>query len=108
MVPGLHADALLDALALRLSPAGGSRTRICWPRTRRRDRRAPEYELLDTGAFEQDRYWDIEVDYAKAAPDDLCVRVRVRNAGPEAAELHVLPTLWFRNRWSWDPAVGRR
>jgi Mannosylglycerate hydrolase MGH1-like glycoside hydrolase domain len=74
---------------------------------RRRDRRAPEYELLDTGAFEQDRYWDVTVDYAKATPDDLCVRVRVRNAGPEAATLHVLPTLWFRNRWSWDPAVAR-
>ena len=73
----------------------------------RRDRRAPEYELLDTGAFDDDRYWDITVDYAKAAPDDLCVRVQVRNAGPEAATLHVLPTLWFRNRWSWDPAVAR-
>ena len=73
----------------------------------RRDRHAPEYELLDTGAFDDDRYWDVTVDYAKAAPDDLCVRVQVRNAGPEAATLHVLPTLWFRNRWSWDPAVAR-
>jgi hypothetical protein len=74
---------------------------------RRRDRGAPEYELLDTGVFEQDRYWDVTVDYAKATPEDLCVRVQVRNAGPEAATLHVLPTLWFRNRWSWDPAVAR-
>ena len=73
----------------------------------RRDRRAPEYELLDTGAFDDERYWDVTVDYAKATPDDLCMRVQVRNAGPEAATLHVLPTLWFRNRWSWDPAVAR-
>jgi hypothetical protein len=73
----------------------------------RRDRRAPEYELLDTGAFDGDRYWDIHVDYAKAAPDDVCLRVTVRNAGPEPAELHLLPTLWFRNRWSWDPDVAR-
>jgi hypothetical protein len=73
----------------------------------RRDRRAPEYELLDTGAFDEDRYWDVTVDYATARPDDLCVRVQVRNAGPEAATLHLLPTLWFRNRWSWDPDVAR-
>ena len=73
----------------------------------RRDRRAPEYELLDTGVFDADRYWDVIVDYAKAAPDDVCVRVRARNAGPEPATLHLLPTLWFRNRWSWDPAVAR-
>jgi hypothetical protein len=73
----------------------------------RRDRHAPEYELLDTGAFDEDRYWDVTVDYAKAAPDDLCLRVRVRNAGPDAARLHVLPTLWFRNRWSWDPDAAR-
>jgi hypothetical protein len=73
----------------------------------RRDRRAPEYELLDTGAFDADRYWDVSVEYAKAAADDLCMRVSVRNAGPDAATLHVLPTLWFRNRWSWDPEAGR-
>jgi hypothetical protein len=73
----------------------------------RRDRRAPEYELLDTGAFDADRYWDVSVEYAKAAADDLCMRVSVRNAGPDVATLHVLPTLWFRNRWSWDPDADR-
>ncbi len=73
----------------------------------RRDRHAPEYELLDTGVFDGDRYWEVTVDYAKARSDDLCVRVRVRNAGPDAATLHMLPTLWFRNRWSWDPEVAR-
>jgi hypothetical protein len=60
-----------------------------------------EYELLDTGSFDDDRYWDIGVDYAKAAADDICIRMTVRNAGPEPATLHVLPTLWFRNTWSW-------
>ncbi len=72
-----------------------------------RGRDEPEYELLDTGVFDEDRYWDIEVQYAKAGPDDLCLRVSARNAGPDAATLHLLPTLWFRNRWSWDHAVPR-
>jgi hypothetical protein len=68
---------------------------------RRRGRDQPEYELLDTGVFDEDRYWEITVDYAKAAPDDLCVRLSVRNAGPGEAAIDVLPTLWFRNTWSW-------
>jgi hypothetical protein len=68
---------------------------------RRRGRLDPEYELLDSGVFDGDRYWDVIVDYAKAGPDDLCLRVAVRNAGPDEATLHVLPTLWFRNTWSW-------
>ena len=66
-----------------------------------RSRTEPEYELLDTGAFDDDRYWQVELDVAKAGPDDLCLVVRARNAGPEAAELHLLPHLWFRNTWSW-------
>ena len=66
---------------------------------RRRGRQDAEYELLDTGAL--DEYWQITVEYAKAAADDICVRVEVRNAGPDEATLHVLPTLWFRNTWSW-------
>jgi mannosylglycerate hydrolase MGH1-like protein len=74
---------------------------------RGRTRDEPEYELLDTGVFDEDRYWDVTVDYAKAGPDDICMRVGVRNAGPEPATLHLLPTLWFRNRWSWDPAMHR-
>jgi Mannosylglycerate hydrolase MGH1-like glycoside hydrolase domain len=73
----------------------------------RRDRHAPEFELLDTGVFDEDRYWDVTVDYAKAAPDDICMRVHVRNAGPERALLHLLPTLWLRNRWTWEPAIAR-
>ena len=67
----------------------------------RRNKHEPEYELLDTGAFDDDRYWIVEVDYAKASPFDLLVTVRVTNAGPDTETLHVLPTAWFRNTWSW-------
>jgi hypothetical protein len=74
---------------------------------RRRDRRAAEYELLDTGVFHEDRYWDVQVEYAKADPDDILIRISVVNRGPEAAPLHLLPTLWFRNTWSWDPGAKR-
>ena len=73
----------------------------------RRGKQDREFELIDAGAFDDDRYWQIVVDYAKAAPRDLCVRIQIRNAGPEAAELHVLPTLWFRNRWSWGDDMQR-
>ncbi|HLK11921.1 MAG TPA: glucosidase [Candidatus Binatia bacterium] len=68
---------------------------------RRRGRRDPEYELIDTGVFEGGRYFDVFVEYAKAAPDDVLIRVTVANRGPDAAPLHVLPTLWFRNTWAW-------
>lgn len=69
-----------------------------------RSRVEPEYELTDTGVFDQDRYWVVTVDYAKAAPRDLCAVITVTNRGPDPAELHVLPTLWFRNTWAWHPA----
>jgi hypothetical protein len=74
---------------------------------RRRDRAAPEFELLDTGVFEEDRYFDVQVEYAKASPDDILVRLTVWNRGPEPAELHLLPTLWFRNTWSWEIGAER-
>jgi hypothetical protein len=67
----------------------------------RRTRSDPEYELIDTGVFDDDRSWDVAVDYAKGGPADLCIQVSVRNAGPDPATLDVLPTLWFRNTWSW-------
>src|SRR5579884_2795236 len=63
----------------------------------------PEYELLDTGVFDDDRYFDVFVEYAKAGPEDLCIRVELCNRGPEEATLHVLPQLWFRNTWAWGP-----
>ncbi len=71
--------------------------------SRRRGRNDPEYELLDTGVFDKDRYFDVFVEYAKATPTDILIEISVSNRGPEAAQLHVLPTLWFRNTWSWWP-----
>jgi hypothetical protein len=81
---------------------------------RRRSREELEYELLDTGVFDEDRYFDVFVEYAKADPEDLLIRITVYNRGPDAAALHLLPTLWFRNTWSWGrgasgkPSMGRR
>ena len=66
---------------------------------RSRGRREREFELLDTGVFEGSRYFDVTVEYAKAAPENILVRITVANRGPGAASLHVLPTLWFRNTW---------
>ena len=74
---------------------------------RARSKLEPEFELLDTGIFDDDRYWIVEVDYAKATPTDILMRIVVRNQGPEAATLHVLPTLWFRNEWAWNPEGGK-
>jgi hypothetical protein len=72
----------------------------------RRTREEFEYELIDTGIFDDDRYFDVFVEYAKAGPEDLLIRITVHNRGPEAARLHLLPTLWFRNTWSWkDGAI---
>ncbi|HEV3212413.1 MAG TPA: hypothetical protein VGZ03_03350 [Acidimicrobiales bacterium] len=67
----------------------------------------PEYELLDTGIFDEDRYWAIETRYAKADPTDLLWEVEITNVGPERDTLHVLPTAWFRNTWSWDVGAER-
>jgi hypothetical protein len=68
---------------------------------RGRSRQELEYELIDTGVFDRDRYFDIFVEYAKASPEDILVQITVCNRGPERAALHLLPTLWFRNFWSW-------
>ena len=70
---------------------------------RRRGRNDREYELLDTGIFNEDRYFDVFVEYAKASPTDTLIQISLCNRGPEAATLHVLPTLWFRNTWTWWP-----
>ena len=72
-----------------------------------RSRMEPEFELWDTGVLHEDRYFDIAIEYAKSAPDDLLIRATVTNRGPEAATLHLLPTLWFRNTWSWAADVPR-
>src|SRR5262245_17566784 len=68
---------------------------------RRRGVQRPEYEILDSGVFDDNRYFDVQVEYAKAAPEDLLIRIRISNRSRETATLHVLPTLWFRNTWSW-------
>ena len=74
---------------------------------RERGRGKPEYELLDTGVFDQDRYFDVFVEYAKASPEDLLIQITVHNRGPEPATIQLLPTLWFRNDWSWGDEVTR-
>jgi Mannosylglycerate hydrolase MGH1-like glycoside hydrolase domain/Glycosyl hydrolase family 63 C-terminal domain len=74
---------------------------------RRRDKRQPEFELLDTGVFDEDRYFDVFVEYAKADVEDILIEITITNRGPEAANLRVLPTIWFRNTWSWGNR-GRR
>ncbi len=68
---------------------------------RRRGKNQPEFELIDTGVFDGDRYFDVVVEYAKASPEDLLIRISATNRGPEPARLHLLPTIWFRNTWSW-------
>ena len=73
----------------------------------RRGRDQPEYELLDTGVFDDDRYWQITAEYAKASAEDMVVRITARNASAAPATLHVLPTLWFRNTWSWQVGTPR-
>ena len=69
--------------------------------SRRRTKAEPEYELVDTGVLAEDRFFDIEVEYAKTGPEDIAIRYSVTNHGPDPATLHLLPTLWFRNTWAW-------
>ena len=76
--------------------------------SKRRSRDDPEFELLDTGAFDADRYFDVIVEYAKVDPEDIQIRITAVNRGPDAAPLHILPTIWYRNTWRWSPAPGRR
>jgi hypothetical protein len=73
----------------------------------RRSRGDFEYELIDTGIFDDNRYFDVFLEYAKAGPDDILIRVTVHNRGPEAARLQLLPTLWFRNTWSWKQGTPK-
>src|SRR2546425_8594801 len=73
----------------------------------RRSRTEPEFELMDTGVFDQDRYFDVLVEYAKKDPEDISIRISVVNRGPDSARLVLLPTLWFRNTWSWDVRAER-
>src|SRR5262245_2620768 len=74
---------------------------------KKRGRHELEYELLDTGVFDDQRYFDVTVEYAKASPEDILVRITIDNRGPAAATLHLLPTLWFRNTWTWTADAPR-
>jgi hypothetical protein len=74
---------------------------------RRRGKNEPEFELIDTGVFDDDRYFDVVVEYAKNSSEEILIRITAHNRGPEAADLHILPTIWFRNTWSWNPG-GKR
>jgi len=74
---------------------------------RRRDKNAPEFELIDTGIFNEDRYFDVFVEYAKAGVEDLLIKISAVNRGPDAAPINLLPTVWFRNTWSWNNRNGR-
>jgi hypothetical protein len=74
---------------------------------RSRNRKEFEYELLDTGVFDEDRYFDVFVEYAKESPEDILIKITVYNRGPEPASLNLLPTLWFRNIWSWGGNVNK-
>lgn len=74
---------------------------------RRRDRHQPEFELIDTGVFGGDRYFDVFVEYAKQSPEDILINISVTNRSSESKPLHLLPTLWFRNTWSWDPKQSK-
>jgi len=74
---------------------------------RRRGRQDPEFELIDSGVFDENRYFDVFVEYAKATSEDLCIRIQVVNRGPEQAELTLLPTIWYRNTWSWGSDIRR-
>ncbi len=77
-------------------------------RNRHRSKHEGEYELMDTGVFDEDRYFDVFVEYAKAEVEDILIQVSVANRGPETATIHLLPTLWFRNRWSWGNGKGNK
>src|SRR6266404_1932593 len=74
---------------------------------RKRGKRDLEFELINTGVFDENRYFDVFVEYAKGSPDDILIRIEAINRGREAAELHLLPTLWFRNTWSWTAETQR-
>src|SRR5262249_21796680 len=74
---------------------------------RRRSKNDFEFELMDTGIFDEDRYFDVVVEYAKASPEDILIRIKAFNRSPETAELHLLPTVWFRNTWTWKEGSER-
>ena len=101
-----HSDPLVHADSLQVSAGEYPYARLV-EENAKRGKGDREFELVDTGIFDGNRYFDVEVEYAKAAEEDMLVRIRATNRGPEAAPIHVLPTIWFRNTWGWGHD-GRR
>ena len=99
MVPGRTAEPRVAALAVPLPPGVPFPYQRLIDENARRSREDPEFELLDTGVFDQDKYWVVEVTYAKASPTDVLARITVENKASHEADLSVLPTVWFRNNW---------
>jgi hypothetical protein len=106
VIPRRAPQPRLEPVALPLPP-GAFPYEDLRAENSRRGKYDPEYELLDTGVFDGDRYWITEVCYAKADPADILMTILVTNAGPEAGTVHVLPTAWFRNTWSWDTGAPK-
>ena len=88
-------------------PQGEFPYQVLLDENRKRDKRLPEFELADTGVFDHDRYFDVLVEYAKAGVDDILIKISVTNRGADPARLHLLPTAWFRNIWSWGESGQR-
>src|SRR5215213_5366331 len=88
-------------------PQGEFPYKLLVEENRSRGKTDPEFELIDTGLFDADRYFDVVVEYAKAGVDDVLLMITVHNRGPEVSRLHVLPQLWFRNTWSWSRNAER-
>ena len=100
------ADPLVHEVALQVPAGGVSLRRPGEDECAAARRQDYEYELIDTGVFDDDRYFDVVVEYAKSSPEECFIRITVANRGPEAATIHLLPTLWFRNTWTWWPERG--
>ena len=107
VLPRLDAHPLVHEGSLQVSPGGVPVRAPARGEPAARTIEEPEFELLDTGIFEGGRYFDVFVEYAKASPEDMLIEITVLNRGPEAATLDLLPTVWFRNTWSWNPGRAR-
>ena len=106
LLPRFHTHALIHEVAVQFPLAAFPYADLV-DTNARRTRQDFEYELIDTGVFGEDRYVDVFVEYAKSSPEECFIRITVANRGPEAATIHLLPTLWFRNTWSWGPGEER-
>ena len=102
-----HSDACLHEVSLQISAGGVSVYSTAGRKPPARQGRSPNSSCLTPASSTSNRYFDIFVEYAKADIDDICIRITVANRGPEAAGIHLLPTLWFRNTWSWFPKAAR-